>query len=56
MSSQHKYRVVFRNNEKVASIYVNASCVGNAKAIAWIRLEDDYGTSSGWSMAAYWVV
>jgi hypothetical protein len=56
MSSQDKYRVVFRNNEKVVSIYVNASCVGNAKAMAWMRLEDDHGTRSGWSMTAYWVV
>jgi hypothetical protein len=56
MSSQHKYRVVFRNDEKVISVYVNASCVGNAKAIAWMRLEDDHGARSGWSMAAYWVV
>jgi len=56
MGSLYKYRVVFRNNENVVSIYVNSSCVGNAKAMAWMRLEDDHGTRSGWSMTACWVI
>jgi hypothetical protein len=56
MGRVYRYRVVFRNNEKIVSIYVHSSCVGNAKAIAWMMLEDDHGTRSGWSMTAYWVV
>lgn len=50
---QYEYTVTFRVGERLVSLNVCASCVGNAKAIARGRLEgEDYDNAEAVSVFA----